>query len=119
MIGKGENQHPVNSQQEVKRPMIKLLMTWDLRNELEHSYLKFVMREFVPGLMRLGIQPTEVWYTVFGEGPQVLTGGVTEDLDSMEEILASEEWQKLVAKLTGLVTNFQYKVIRARGRFQL
>jgi hypothetical protein len=99
--------------------MIKLLMTWDLKDELEHSYLEFVMREFVPGLMRLGIQPTEAWYTVYGAGPQVLTGGVTDDLETMEEIMASEDWQELVAKLNRLVTSFEYKIIEANGRFQL
>ena len=99
--------------------MIKLLMSWDLKDELEQSYLEFAMREFVPGLMNLGIQPTEAWYTVYGSGPQVLTGGVTEDLATMEDILASEEWHELVGKLTALVTNFEYKVIEANGRFQL
>ena len=99
--------------------MIKLLMTWDMKEELEHSYLEFMMREFVPGLMRLGIQPTEAWYTVYGSGPQVLSGGVVEDLETMEGILASSEWQELVNKLDGLVTNFQYKVIEASGGFQL
>ena len=99
--------------------MIKLLMTWDMKDELEHSYLEFMMREFVPGLMRLGIQPTEAWYTVYGSGPQVLSGGVVEDLEAMEAILASSEWQELVGKLDGLVTNFEYKVIEASGGFQL
>jgi hypothetical protein len=99
--------------------MIKLLMTWDMKDELEHSYLEFMMREFVPGLMRLGIQPTEAWYTVYGSGPQVLSGGVVEDLEAMEAILASNEWQELVSKLDGLVTNFEYKVVEASGGFQL
>ena len=99
--------------------MIKLLMTWDLKNDLEQPYLEFVMREFVPGLMRLGIQPTEAWYTLYGDGPQILSGGVTDDLKSMEEVLASDEWQELVSKLLKLVTNFEYKVIQANGRFQL
>ena len=99
--------------------MIKLLMFWDIKEEDEQSYFEFMMREFVPGLIRLGIQPTEAWYTVYGEGPRILTGGVTDDLETMEKILASDEWRELEAKLLKLVTNFQYKVIRANGRFQL
>lgn len=94
-------------------------MSWDIKDELEQSYFEFMMREFVPGLIRLGVQPTEAWYTVYGEGPRVLTGGVTEDLETMEEILTSDEWRELESKLLALVTNFQYKVIRANGRFQL
>jgi len=99
--------------------MIKLLMSWDIKEEVEQTYFEFMMRDFVPGLIRLGIQPTEAWYTVYGEGPRILTGGVTDDLETMEKILASDEWRELEAKLLNLVTNFKYKVIRANGRFQL
>jgi len=114
-------QKPVerNKLSKVTLSMIKLLLSWDIKDEFEQPYFEFMMREFVPGLIRLGVQPTEAWYTLFGEGPQILTGGVIEDLDTAEEILASDEWRELEAKLLTMVTNFQYKVIRANGRFQL
>ena len=99
--------------------MVKLLMSWDIKEETEQEYFEFMMRDFVPGLMRMGIQPTEAWYTVYGDGPQILTGGVADDLETMERILASDEWNRLEAKLLNLVSNFQYKIIRANGRFQL
>lgn len=118
-LPRGEKEQAGPGRGESLRDMIKLLMTWDLKNDLEQPYLEFVMREFVPGLMRLGVQPTEAWYTLYGDGPQILSGGVTDDLESMEEVLASDEWEELVSKLLKLVTNFQYKIIRANGRFQL
>lgn len=99
--------------------MVKLLMSWDIKEETEQEYFEFMMRDFVPGLMRMGIQLTEAWYTVYGDGPQILTGGVTDDLETMEKILSSDEWRALKAKLLDLVSNFQYKIIRADGRFQL
>ena len=69
--------------------------------------------------MRLGIQPTEAWYTIYGKGPQILTGGVTDDLDTMQHILNSQDWQRLHSKLLNYVTNYQQKVVEASGRFQL
>jgi hypothetical protein len=54
-------------------------MSWDIKSGREQPYFEFVVREFAPGLMRLGLQPTEAWYTVYGEGPQILTGAVAED----------------------------------------
>ena len=99
--------------------MMKLLMSWDIKTGREQAYFEFIVREFAPGLMRLGLQPTEAWYTVFGEGPQILTGGVTTDMDSMQQILASDEWTLLRDKLLGYVTNFTYKVVPANGSFQL
>lgn len=98
---------------------VKLLMTWDILPGREQEYFEFVVREFVPGMQRLGIQPTEAWYTTYGDRPQILTGGVTDDLDSMEEALESEEWQDLRSSLMEYVTNFEYKVVKASGGFQM
>ena len=99
--------------------MVKLLMSWDIKPGSESDYFEFVVREFAPGIMKMGVQPTEAWYTVFGDGPQILTGAVAEDMQTMQEILASEEWQKLKGKLFEYVTNFDSKIVRATGRFQL
>ncbi len=99
--------------------MIKLLMSWDIKMGREQPYFEFIVREFAPGLMRLGIQPTEAWYTIYGKGPQILTGGVTDDLDTMQHILNSQDWQRLHSKLLVYVTNYQQKVVEASGRFQL
>ena len=99
--------------------MVKLLMSWDIKPGSESDYFEFIVREFAPGLMKLGIQPTEVWYTVVGEGPQILTGGVAEDLPTMQSILADTDWQNLQGKLFSYVTNFNYKIVRATSKFQL
>ncbi|MCS7221590.1 MAG: hypothetical protein RML36_11295 [Anaerolineae bacterium] len=99
--------------------MMKLLMSWDIKAGREHSYSEFAVREFVPGLMRLGLQPTEVWYTIFGDGPQILAGAQTEDLQTMRRILNSDEWRQLHSKLLNYVTNYRQKIVPVRSRFQL
>ena len=99
--------------------MIKLLMTWDIRPGKESEYFEFVVQEFAPKLVRLGIQPTEAWYTVYGNAPQILTGGVTEDRPTLDNILEGDEWQTLQKKLMNFVTNFNYKIVTAAGNFQL
>lgn len=99
--------------------MVKLLMKWDIKTGHEQPYFEFVMAEFAPGLMRLGLQPTEAWYTVYGKGPQFLTGVVAEDLTTMRRILGSDEWHELHARLMEHVGNFSHKIIQATGRFQL
>ncbi len=99
--------------------MVKLLMSWDIKSGREQPYFEFVVREFAPGLMRLGLQPTEAWYTVYGDGPQILTGAVAEDIDTMRRILAGDDWHQLRDKLLEYVSNFGQKVVTASGRFQL
>ena len=94
-------------------------MSWDIKPGRESEYFEFVVREFAPRIMRMGIQPTEAWYTVYGSGPQMLTGGVSEDLRTMRQILASSEWEELLSELMNYVANFRQKIVVATGRFQL
>jgi hypothetical protein len=98
---------------------VKLLMTWDIIPGKEQEYFEFVVREFVPGMQGLGIQPTEAWYTTYGERPQILTGGVAKDLSTMETLLDSSEWETLRDRLLDYVTNFEWKVVEASGGFQM
>jgi hypothetical protein len=99
--------------------MIKLLMTWDIQPGRESEYIEFIMHEFGPAMMQAGLQPTDAWYTVYGEGPQVLAGGVTDTLQQMHQILASKEWQELETKLLGFVRNYKRRIVEATGGFQL
>jgi hypothetical protein len=98
---------------------VKLLMTWDIIPGKEQEYFEFVVRDFVPGMQRLGIRPTEAWYTTYGQRPQILTGGVAEDYNKMEEALNTDEWGDLRERLLEYVTNFQWKVVEASGGFQM
>lgn len=98
---------------------IKLLMRWDIRPETESEYFEFLVHEFIPGMTRLGIAEIQVWYTAYGNGEQKLASGVTRSLDQMQEILKSEEWQRLTDKLDNYVDNYSQKVIPATGGFQI
>ena len=99
--------------------MVKLLMSWDIKPGRDSEYFEFVVREFVPGITRLGLQPTEAWFTIYGDRPQVLTGGITDDMDSMQRILGSDEWGSLHEKLLEMVTNYRQKIVRATGSLQI
>lgn len=99
--------------------MIKLLMSWDIKPGQENEFFEFIMREFAPGTMKMGLKTTDVWYTIYGDGPQMQTEAVTEDLDTMRDIINSNEWKELHSRLTNYVTNFKQKVVRATGRFQI
>ncbi len=99
--------------------MVKLLMSWDIKNGRDTEYFEFVVREWVPGITRLGLQPTEAWFTIYGDCPQVLTGGITEDLETMRRILNSAEWAALHERLLEYVTNYRQKIVRATGTLQI
>lgn len=99
--------------------MVKLLMSWDIKSGRDSEYFEFVVREWVPGITRLGLQPTEAWFTIYGNRPQVLSGALAEDLDAMNAILESKEWSALNDRLLDLVTNYRHKIVRAMGPLQM
>lgn len=99
--------------------MYKLIMTWNIVPSHEKEFLDFLMHEFTPSLQKLGLQPTDAWLTVYGQGPQVMTGGVVDELDEMKALLESDDWDELESKLLGLVADYERKIVRAEGGFQL
>lgn len=98
---------------------VKLLLTWDMVPGREQEYFEFLVREFVPGLQKLGIQPAEAWYTTYGDSPQMLTEFVAEELPAIRQALDSDAWANLSDRLLEFVTNFNAKIVRATGGFQM
>ncbi|MBX2999616.1 MAG: hypothetical protein KF893_13950 [Caldilineaceae bacterium] len=78
------------------------------------------MREFAPGLIQLGIEPAEVWYTIYGDGPQMLTIGEINNLEKLQMVLESSDWKKLHGKLQLYVSNYKQRIVAHNNRtFQL
>lgn len=101
---------------------VKLLMNWDIKPGRDQEYFEFVVREWVPGITKLGLQATGAWYTVYSrtkEAPQIMTEGIAKDIETMRGILNSEEWQALYDKLLEYVANYQQKIVHTTGGFQL
>jgi len=98
---------------------IKLLMTWDIQPGREEDYFEFHIRKFVPALEGLGVALSEAWLTVYGEQPRLLAEAVIPTMDKARSVLGSSAWQDLGLQMQELVDNFDYKLVPARGGFQL
>jgi len=95
-------------------------MQWDIKSGREQPYFEFVMREFAPGLMQLGIEPAEVWYTIYGDGPQMLTIGEADNLKQLQVVLQGPDWDQLHTRLLLYVTNYRQRIVEHNNRtFQL
>ncbi|MEA3439061.1 MAG: hypothetical protein U9R58_02145 [Chloroflexota bacterium] len=98
---------------------IKLLMTWDILPGREQEYFEFVVRDFIPGLQSLGMEPSDAWYTMYGEHPQIMTAAQMENMSVLQNVLQSDDWEGLTGKLLDFVENFEYKVVPSRTGFQM
>jgi hypothetical protein len=98
---------------------VKLLMTWDILPGHEQEYFEFIVRDWIPGMQQLGMEPSDAWFTMFGDQPQIMAAAQIASLAALQGVLDSPEWQKITQQLLDYVENFNYKVIKARGGFQM
>lgn len=98
---------------------VKLLMTWDILPGREQEYFEFVVREFIPGMQRLGLEPNDAWFTMYGDQPQIMASAQMPTLASLNEVIDSSAWNDLTRLLMDYVENFNYKIVPARTGFQI
>ncbi len=97
---------------------IKLILSWDIVPQHEQEYFEFVIREFLPGIQKLGFALTDAWATTYGDEPQIMVGAVFPTLHEARQLLISEEWIRLNNKILNFVENYRQKIIPARSGFQ-
>ena len=93
-------------------------MTWDIAADHEQEYFEFVIGEWVPGVQRLGLQPTDAWATVYGAYPQIQVNMLADNESAARRILDSNDWTALENRLLAFVRNYSYKVVPAHNGFQ-
>jgi hypothetical protein len=98
---------------------VKLLMNWDILPGREQEYFEFVVRDFIPAMQRLGMEPSDAWFTMYGDQPQIMVSAQMPSASSLQRILASEDWKNLTQQLLDYVENFEYKIVQARSGFQM
>ncbi len=98
---------------------VKILMTWDILPGREQEYFEFVVRDWIPGLQRMGMEPSDAWFTMYGNQPQIMAAVQVSSLNSLQHTLASPDWKEMTQRLLDYVENFDYKVVQARSGFQM
>ncbi len=97
---------------------VKLIMSWDISPNQEQEYFEFVVREFIPGIQRMGFELNDAWATVYGPHPQILVAAMLPSLAEANEILQSDTWIALNNQLRDFVQNYSVKIVEARTGFQ-
>jgi hypothetical protein len=98
--------------------MLKVIQTWNIKPGHEQDYFAYVLREYLPGINKLGMEVTDAWATVYGDQPQVLLGAVVPSREVADRIINSEKWQQLTDVLLDYVDDFEIKFTAHKGGFQ-
>jgi hypothetical protein len=97
---------------------VKLLLEYDIPDEVQETYYRFVTGEFVPQVNRIGLELAEVWETVYGSYPRRLIVFVVQDQEACKEAVESEKFQRLERKLLRFVKNYSKRIVPYKGQFQ-
>lgn len=100
---------------------VKLIMNWDIKPGRDQDYFEFVVREWGPGITKLGVELSGLWYTAYSadDTPQIMAEAISDDLRTMRGILSNPDWLALHDKLLDCVTNYHQKVVHTSGEFQI
>ena len=100
---------------------IKLLMQWDIKPGIDQEYFEFVIKELIPGMSNIGLEPIGAWYTIYSRDyqPQITVEGMLNNPKQVDNLFKSDEWQELHEKLLNYVENYKQKVFLSSGGFQI
>ncbi len=97
---------------------VKLLLVYDPIADRREDYFQFTLGEFVPAMEHLGLSMCEVWHTAYGDYPLRLIGFMAPDRESLDDVLASDDFHRLEARLLEFVVNYKRRIVPLSGRFQ-
>ncbi|MCB0183224.1 MAG: hypothetical protein KDE31_03120, partial [Caldilineaceae bacterium] len=95
-----------------KKRMLKVLISYDMQNGKEQECQDYFVNKFAPGLAKMGFRISDVWYTMWGDAPQILSGGVVDSTKHAQQIFQSGPWEKLVDGIEPLTENFKIRFIQ-------
>jgi hypothetical protein len=100
---------------------VKLIMNWDIKPGHDQEYFEFLVKEWIPGTSGLGLKHSGAWVTTYSRGdtPQIMTEGIAKDFAAMRNILDSHEWEQMHTRLLEYVMNYEQKIVRVTGSFQM
>lgn len=91
---------------------MKIKISYDMREGREQDCQDYLVNKLAPGLAKLGLRITDVWYTVWGSSPQITSGGEVEDMEKARAIFESREWARLAEGMEDLTNNFRVQIVR-------
>ena len=95
---------------------IKFNQYWTIIPDTRTDYEKFILKDFIPEINKLGIHTVAVWRVLVGAYSQIIFEGVCSDLDFLEKSLRQPKYKDLNMNLLNYVKDYKTKVLTPTGR---
>lgn len=90
-----------------------MIMTWDIRPGREQEYSEFINDRLAPGLVEIGLPPSDVFYTAYGRVPQIMVILDVADEAALQKAMRLRKWVDLKGELLEYIENYREKVVHA------
>ncbi len=94
--------------------MYKIYVSYDMQDGKEEDCQRYFSQVLGPTLVRFGANVADVWYTVWGDSPQIQSGSVIDTEEEVQRLLASKRWHETLAGLDPLVNNLTVRAVRVQ-----
>lgn len=94
-------------------------MTWNIQEGKQQEYIEFAVGELGPTLGALGMQITEVWYTIAGSDPEMVLLGLMSSMSEARQLFKGRDWGQLEKRLQTFVEDINIKFATPQAPFQL
>lgn len=95
--------------------MLKVMISYDMQEGKEQDCQEYLVNKLAPGLAKLGFRVSDVWYTVWGNSPQITGGGEIEDVAQARTIFRSSDWEELAEGMEDLSRNLKVRLVRSNN----
>ncbi len=104
-------------------PRYKLMLFYDLAGHETEAYYQFIMTEMIPSLREMGLYIFRAFHTIPAPGCDTnhmrQVEFIAEDLETVRNVLESEQWERFETRLLQHATNYERKIVHFRHGFQL
>lgn len=92
--------------------MSTIFFYWDIKPDKDKDYMDFIFNDYLPSMSRLGINVTDGWLKMAGEGPQIMALGESDDYPTVRQALGSREFRATENRLLTYVENYSKHIAR-------
>jgi len=96
----------------------KLIITYNYLSGRELAYRRFMIHQWLPAMQTLGLEPLELYHTMWGAYPVRLVTLYAANETILRRALGGSEWRFWWGRLHDFVTDLEYCILPARGWFQ-
>lgn len=91
---------------------VRVQISYNMMDGKERECQDYLANNLAPGLSQLGFKFSEVWLNIWGDSPQILSGGEVDSIDKARHIFLSDEWQELSNGMDELTDSFRVRFFR-------